>query len=265
MRLSLVEPLAPSFCWDGEALVDPETLAPPAAPPADARGAFTAVIACADSQTIVRDPIGLGKVFFAERDGEILLAGRPIALTRLGIRLDDCWSFPPGTIAHWSGGAVRVEILGRGLGDGAGHDTDAVAVAIRTGVQQFIRAVLDARPGRAVVCLSGGLDSAVVAALVRAHREDALVVCFDLDGKPSDDRRGATRLARELGLELLPAVWSARAVLARLDEVLMAGVDWRDFNVHAALVNASLAATLVDALGDDAGDATVFTGDLANE
>jgi hypothetical protein len=54
-------------------------------------------------------------------------------------------------------------------------------------------------------------------------------------------------------------------IAAALDEVLLAGSDWRDFNVHAGLVNAALAKAIAVELGDKKADATVFTGDLANE
>jgi hypothetical protein len=46
--------------------------------------------------------------------------------------------------------------------------------------------------------------------------------------------------------------------------VLADGIDWRDFNVHAALVNAALASAIADAAPSHS-RALVFTGDLANE
>jgi hypothetical protein len=50
-------------------------------------------------------------------------------------------------------------------------------------------------------------------------------------------------------------------LLDRLDSVLVDGADWRDFNVHAALVNAALA----DGIAGVADRPIVLTGDLANE
>jgi hypothetical protein len=44
--------------------------------------------------------------------------------------------------------------------------------------------------------------------------------------------------------------------------VLVEGIDWRDFNVHAALVNAALAAGIAGAAD---GPALVLTGDFPNE
>jgi asparagine synthetase B (glutamine-hydrolysing) len=101
--------------------------------------------------------------------------------------------------------------------------------------------------------------------LVHEHFADAVAVSFALarPGPASDDRVTAARLARELGMPLLETTVSAEALLAPLDTVLVEGIDWRDFNVHAALVNAALAAGIAQAASDSR--VIVFTGDLANE
>jgi hypothetical protein len=52
-------------------------------------------------------------------------------------------------------------------------------------------------------------------------------------------------------------------LLEGLDTVLLEGADWRDFNVHAGLVNAALAEGIAGA--SPGGKALVLTGDLANE
>ena len=93
---------------------------------------------------------------------------------------------------------------------------------------------------------------------------------FDLDrarGRPSEDRLVAVRLARDLGLPLLEATVTEEQLLGHVDTVLVEGIDWRDFNVHAALVNAALAEAIAEAVGaaDERESVLVFTGDLANE
>jgi asparagine synthetase B (glutamine-hydrolysing) len=90
-------------------------------------------------------------------------------------------------------------------------------------------------------------------------------VSFDIaGGERSADRLAGRRVAEELGLELLEADATEEELLAHLDTVLVEGVDWRDFNVHAGLVNAVLAEAIVGAGGRFARP-LVFTGDLANE
>jgi hypothetical protein len=54
-------------------------------------------------------------------------------------------------------------------------------------------------------------------------------------------------------------------LLQWLDLVLIEGIDWRDFNVHAALVNAALADTITLHCRGDSERPLVITGDLSNE
>jgi asparagine synthetase B (glutamine-hydrolysing) len=77
----------------------------------------------------------------------------------------------------------------------------------------------------------------------------------------------ARRLARDLDMPLLEVTVTEDELFEHLDAVLVEGVDWRDFNVHAALVNAALAAGIDDAVParDPAAPVLVLTGDLANE
>jgi asparagine synthetase B (glutamine-hydrolysing) len=120
------------------------------------------------------------------------------------------------------------------------------------------------------VCLSGGLDSSGITALARAHFPAAVAVSFDLarPGAPaSQDRAIARRLARDLDMPLLEVTVTEDQLFEHMDTVLVEGIDWRDFNVHAALVNAALAAGIDGALParDPATPVFVLTGDLANE
>jgi len=105
----------------------------------------------------------------------------------------------------------------------------------------------------AFVCLSGGLDSTGIAVLVREHFRNVVAVGFDLqrpDGRMSEDRQVAERLARDLDLPLLEADVTEDRLFDMLDTVLVEGIDWRDFNVHAGLVNAVLAQAIAGATTD---------------
>jgi asparagine synthetase B (glutamine-hydrolysing) len=148
-------------------------------------------------------------------------------------------------------------------------DVERAGREIRDLLDRYLGALAARHPGVPVfVCLSGGLDSSAVAVLAAEHFPGAVAVSFDLSrrgGKRSEDRVTAARLARDLGLPLLEATVSQDELFLHLDTVLREGIDWRDFNVHAALVNASLAAAMADTADRRAGRPIVLTGDLANE
>jgi asparagine synthetase B (glutamine-hydrolysing) len=144
---------------------------------------------------------------------------------------------------------------------------ETIAADIRTTLDHYCAALAVAHPdARVFVCLSGGLDSTGVAVLARRYFRDVVAVSFDLrrpNGSPSADRRTAERLAIDLGVPLLSVTPSADELFDDLDLVLREGIDWRDFNVHAGLVNLGLASGI--AAAHPTTDALVLTGDFPNE
>jgi asparagine synthetase B (glutamine-hydrolysing) len=139
---------------------------------------------------------------------------------------------------------------------------------IRRSIARYLAAVaIRLRPKDVYVCLSGGLDSSGIAAMAREVFPSIIAVSFDMKragrAAPSDDRVAAARVAQALDLPLMDVTVTDDELLEHLDTVLIEGVDWRDFNVHAALVNAALASGIAGAGGGDS--SYVLTGDLANE
>jgi asparagine synthetase B (glutamine-hydrolysing) len=226
---------------------------------------------------LLRDPLGLNKLFWARSaDATLLLAARPLRLVQAGVRFEELTAFPRGCVVDFEpagGEAVPHSIMPKAWSSNPepGMAVDEAAQLIRSAVANYLAAIASAHSSaRPFVCLSGGLDSSGIAVLVREHFPQVTAVSFDLKrdaGRKSEDRATAERLARDLELELIMATVTEDELLEKLDLVLIEGIDWRDFNVHAALVNAALAEAIDEALGPRARrqEALVFTGDLANE
>jgi asparagine synthetase B (glutamine-hydrolysing) len=275
----VVGPLDPDLGWDGRALYDRSPAAGPGGPmPWSLRGSAGSVVTEHERVRIVRDPLGLNKLFWATDDRRrIVLASRPRRLVLDGVPFEAIRSVPRGAVVdveadgrppqQWSLVPERWSKPAADTADGPAP----IAGRIRGALDGYLAALAAAHPHAEVyVCLSGGLDSSGIAALVRRHFPKSVAVSFDLraPGRPaSDDRRVAARLAADLGLPLLEADATESELLDHLDLVLCEGVDWRDFNVHAGLVNAVLAAAIDRARATDrtGPDPLVFTGDLANE
>jgi hypothetical protein len=153
----------------------------------------------------------------------------------------------------------------------AGIALDDVARAIRTRLDWWFGRLAAQFAGRRIrVCLSGGLDSGIVAAFARQYFADvtAYTYAYTEPGiAPSEDAVSAARLADVLGIPLRSVPASAGDLLAVVEDALCYGQDWRDFNVHCAVVNELLARAMRRDAGDDPGPANtlVLTGDLANE
>jgi hypothetical protein len=114
------------------------------------------------------------------------------------------------------------------------------------------------------LCLSGGLDSSLICALAVKNfdRVNAFTYSYVADGHPeSEDATYARRVADhlEIPLHFVPA--TREDIIGALDDALAYGQDWRDFNVHCAVVNELLAR----AMSQHPGNRLVLTGDQMNE
>jgi asparagine synthetase B (glutamine-hydrolysing) len=270
-----------SFAWDGSRLYEDADFRPTSKVPTLLRGAaaFVQPVAGAvNGWRILRDPLGINKLFWVrDEDGSVAIAARPQRLTSHGYAFEGIYAIPRGAVLELSPAPpdpANHSILPQTWFSQDGPETLDVETAghrIRSTLERYIDAIATAYPSAPMfVCLSGGLDSSGIAALARQHVAHLVAVSFDLrrpGRRPSEDRATAERLARDLRLPLLKATVTEDQLFEHMDTVLVEGIDWRDFNVHAALVNAALAAAIDEAAKDHDRRAPVIvlTGDLANE
>jgi asparagine synthetase B (glutamine-hydrolysing) len=264
--------LDPTMAWDGKRLYDDASILPGSDVVGDLRGGVGWVRGDdANGWQILRDPLGINKLFWVrDEDGSVAMAARPARLVDAGYRFEDVRAIPPGTVLDFRSPShhprERSIVPDQWFATGRADDrsVEAIGSQIRSSLMRFLEALASTRSGQVFVCLSGGLDSSGIAAMSREVLSDTVAVSFDLKhpgGGPSDDRIAGERVAKDLGMPLLEASVTEDELLDRLDSVLVEGIDWRDFNVHAALVNAALA----DAIASVAEAPLVLTGDLANE
>lgn len=277
-ELRLIGRLDHNFGWRNGHLTD-DTLCDPAGPvPAGLCGAVAGIgNGVPGRYRLLRDSLGLNKLFWSILGNAILVAARPRRLVDAGCSFETIRAIPPGVVADLDleRGTARVthfQMAGRSVPSArrAADGVAGIAARIRSRLHRCFAALATTYHGTHVfICLSGGLDSAGITVLARDYFPRVTAVSFDVrraSGRVSEDRRAAERLARDLDLPLLCATVTDEDVLGVLDTVLVEGADWRDFNVHAALVNACLAR----AIAENAEEAPrtprlVLTGDLMNE
>jgi Asparagine synthase len=233
---------------------------------------------------LARDPVGCSKLFFGRnREGHLVVGNRVARVWQRGVPLATIASCPPGHVLEVSHDRMT-KLAGLEL-----HDVRADAELRVADFRVQIRAMLNyafawlAREFEGcqfAVCLSGGLDSSIVASFAAAHLPGTAAVSFtylDADdlgrhalGAPaaqlasaSDDFRAAAQVASALRLPLLPVVRPSGAVAGAIGPSVRLGQDWRDFNVHCATVNLFLAQDIRAAFPGR--KIVVLTGDLMNE
>jgi asparagine synthetase B (glutamine-hydrolysing) len=266
-----------NFCWSGDAF---HTASEPVAVRACLRAPLKGRFACASmasdgSVTLVRDRLGLNKLFLAfHESGTVVAANYLCDLIGHGVPFEAIHSVPAGYAVRIAPKRDRVETSRYGeLRDRAGSEPATVgdvARGIRVELEVwFARLARQFSDRKVCVCLSGGLDSGLVAALARKYFRNITAYTYSFTGPGkavSEDAMSAERLAQVLRIpfRLVPA--GADELLEVVDAALCYGQDWRDFNVHCAIVN-EIVARAIREDAEMAGGAPplVLTGDLANE
>jgi hypothetical protein len=238
-------------------------------------GRFAVADRVGDRVVLVRDPLGLNKLFFAvHQDHGIVAASYLTDLRATGVPFEAIYAVPAGTMIEIDPRQQtltcrRLHHLNRHRPPAA-SDPSAALNQIRTELDCYFGHLRRQFPkSPVVVCLSGGLDSALVAAYASDHLSGitAYTYSYAEEGTLSTDVSLARQTADHLGLPSRLVQAGRSSVLGALRDSVRFGQDWRDFNVHAAIVNVLLA----DAIARDAraaGTASptiVLTGDLMNE
>jgi asparagine synthetase B (glutamine-hydrolysing) len=201
----------------------------------------------------------------------------------MGVHLDNLSSCPPGHVVRISKGDI--------------FSVDGDDISSRTADKNFdlewfrrkVAGTLDAAmlwlkstfPNTSfAISLSGGLDSSVVASLAKKNLKSVVAVCFSLlserDAKAwlegvapeklesvSEDFLSAFEVAKALDMPFFPIFRTSSTVLSAVRNAAKLCQDWRDFNVHCAVVNLFLAQDLRALFPDR--KVVVLTGDLMNE
>jgi asparagine synthetase B (glutamine-hydrolysing) len=265
-------------CWPPGALGQPgleeSLLATPAAL-AGVTGRFAMARQEPGRVRLARDKLGLNKLFFAiDAGGVVTAANYLIDLVDAGVPFDAIYAVPAGT-------AIEVDLDQQtlitrryhALPRAAGSASDPVRLlnSVAEGLERHFELLAAAFPrSRVTVCLSGGADSALVAAHAKDYFPDAVAYTYmyrDKAASPSEDAVFAERVAAHLGMPFRPVAADTGAILRAVGPAIRFGQDWRDFNVHCAIVNEILA-TAIAADARQLGDprhTLVLTGDLMNE
>ncbi|MFK0047849.1 asparagine synthase-related protein [Streptomyces sp. NPDC090741] len=218
--------------------------------------------------TAIRDRLGLNKLYVGfHSDRGVIAANYLRDLVKEGIAFTDTYAIPAssvvtldpdkraGTVRHFATLPARA---------GSTHSSSSLAGKVSELIDQGMSDLKAAQPSTPVaVCLSGGADSSVVAAYTRQHFPHAVAYSYSFGSdRLSQDAAAAQQVADHLDMPFRLVQADQQDLLDTLSSAILNGQDWRDFNVHAAIVNELLAAAIA---ADHPHGALVFTGDLMNE
>lgn len=198
-------------------------------------GMFSFIISGPETYYVARDPLGIKPLYYGKDDHRTYFASEVKALTEIAEHIEE---FPPGHFYHPEGGFTRYYQLH----DPDDYITDAnVAIAaIRRTLRESVRKRLmaDVPVG---VFLSGGLDSSIIAALMKEDLDELHSFSVGLPGSP--DLKAARKVAEHLGTIHHEHVYSEE----EMREVL-SGVIYHLESYDAALIRSSVPCYFVSKL-----------------
>ncbi|HEX4345677.1 MAG TPA: asparagine synthase (glutamine-hydrolyzing) [Solirubrobacteraceae bacterium] len=214
-------------------------------------GMFAFLAAGDDGRFVAaRDAVGIKPLYWARRDGDVRFASEIAAFAPEW--MPDVEAFPPG--CHWTpdGGLARFASAVPQDGDGApaaravwSADAEppeaALAATRRILVESVGRQMMGDVP--VGVFLSGGLDSAIVAAIAAAHceRRGERLRTFAVGTGDSADLLAARVVARHLDCEHHERVYDAREAIRALPDVVRSIEHFDPSLVRSAVPNYLLA------------------------
>jgi asparagine synthetase B (glutamine-hydrolysing) len=241
------------------------------------QGQFSFAFCVSENKVILaRDRLGINKLFFAiHGSGGVMAANYLIDLVRKGVPFETIYSVPSGhfleidlerrTLSLTRYFELKIESKAPGM------SLEKIAQNIRNRLDLWFSRLAEQFGSRRVcLCLSGGLDSGLIAAFAKEYFDDVTAYSYSYtraDEAFSEDAHYARKLAEflEIPFQLVPA--SSEDLLASLEGALCYGQDWRDFNVHCAIVNEILGKAIASGSEASGGGKPplVLTGDLMNE
>lgn len=175
-------------------------------------GMFAFAITDGDDLFVAGDPIGIKPLYLGWRNGDLLLASEIKALIGL---TDDVREFPPGSWFHSRiGTRAYYEVPDRTplLRTIEEH----VALTRETLERSVVKRLMSDVPIGAF--LSGGLDSSIIAALVRPHVDELHTFTVGIEG--SRDLEAARTVARHLDTVHHEYVLKPKEIAANLRDIL---------------------------------------------
>jgi asparagine synthase (glutamine-hydrolysing) len=175
-------------------------------------GMFALAIADGDGLFLARDPLGIKPLYVGRRNAALVFASEIKALAGAA---DQVQRFPPGTCFHSSTGfRPFYDVPDRQPRD------FTLDTALRLVRETLLRAVekrlmSDVPVG---VFLSGGLDSSVVAALMRERVDELHTFSVGLEGSP--DLQAARRVAEHLDARHHESVFTVEDIERHLPEIV---------------------------------------------
>lgn len=175
-------------------------------------GMFAFALVNGTELMLARDPLGIKPLYIGQIDGAMAFASE---LKVLAGRATNISEFPAGHVFHARRGLKRYYHLKPREKDV--QDAEIAKAGIRQRLEDAVRKrlIADVPVG---VFLSGGLDSSMIAALARLHKDP--LETFSVGTEDSSDRPLAQQVSQSLGTRHHERIYDIREAIEALPEII---------------------------------------------
>ena len=151
----------------------------------DTEGSYTFGLAFPQKIVVARDPLGTKPLYYGENESVCAVATERKALWKIGI--SNAYSFPPGNLATISDSGFHFEPVAKV------ESAVPKKITMKDAAEHLHKLLLRSTQKRVTgaravaVAFSGGLDSSVVASLVKSAGVEVHLLCVGLEGQDEID------------------------------------------------------------------------------
>jgi hypothetical protein len=233
---------------------------------------------------VARDHLGCKKIFWGiTKKGKIIFSDNFIDLYNKTKNAESIKSCPAGFIIFINKNATIIKKINIKRLNNENYsfiNLKSYSNKIKKKIFLYLQGIRKLYGNKVYVCLSGGLDSTIIAYLAKkVFKEVIAISCSMLSDKQykmlldkkhlsknlnvSDDLKNARKISKELGIKFKSIYFPESNCIKDLKKTMYACQDWRDFNVHCAILNFQIAKILIS--DKNYNNEPVLTGDLMNE
>lgn len=208
---------------------------------------------------IYRDHLGCRKFFYYFDKTQIICSENFIKLSKKVKNLNKIYSAKPGYYLEYSS---KGKILSQSKIPKANFQLDKKKM-----LYLYLKKIKENYGDKCCICLSGGLDSTIIAHYAKKIFSDCLAITIVFDYKYGSnsfpDYNQSKLIAKNLKIKHMIIKEKRKNIQKHLKKILYSSQDWRDYNVHCAVLNYFIAKNLKK--NRKLKKRLILTGDFMNE
>jgi asparagine synthetase B (glutamine-hydrolysing) len=196
-------------------------------------GEFSGYFKIKSHYILYRDHIGCRKLFYFYEKNNLHISKNFIDLSKKTLKKDIIKSVTPGCFLKLNskGELVEKKYIKK----------FKFNISKEKALFLYLNSIKKAFGDSCIVCLSGGLDSTIIASYAKKIFKNVILATivfnYNQNNKYYEDLEKSKKISEFLKLKHIIIYEQGQSILKFLKKILYASQDWRDFNVHCASLN----------------------------